>query len=333
MGEESGLTRVTVVVPISGSGRLLARSVRSALTQTVEELEVLVAAGVTGMARGDLADAVGNDPRVRFLAASAGPEPEEADRDVLLAEARGEIVCYLSEGDLWLPNHVETMRRLLRESDLAHTLPVLVLPDRELATKAVDLSLPYYRRRLLAGEPDADVPLSCSAHTLALYRCLPPSRRAQPPAGPTARSPLHQLLARPECRVAGSAHPTALVFPSAPRSDWTVERRAAELDDWAARMADRELIYRVLDSVLRTRAARFAELHAAVTPRIERVTALAREADELRAELGREREEAARLRGELARFDEEFATLRGQADRLREQAARSRTPSRAGGRG
>src|SRR5256885_5428375 len=110
------------------------------------DLEVFVIGdGVPDVTRELMAELAAADQRVRFFDHPKGPRHGERYRHAALHEARGEIVCYLCDDDLWLPGHVEHLRELLHESDFAHSLPFWIDPDGVVHPLRVDLSLPHFR--------------------------------------------------------------------------------------------------------------------------------------------------------------------------------------------
>ena len=113
----------TVIIPTHDHGPMLLHSARSALAQTVEEIELfIVGDGVPEVTR-EIVSELKRDERVRFFDHPKGPRHGEIYRHAALQEARGEIVCYLSDDDLCFPEHVACMRRLLSSADFAHALP------------------------------------------------------------------------------------------------------------------------------------------------------------------------------------------------------------------
>ena len=291
----------TVLVPTHDHGPTLLRSVRSALGQTVEDLEVFVVGdGVPDVTREVMDELTGSDARVKFFDNPKGPRHGELHRHAALQEARGEIVCYLSDDDLWLPGHVEEMRRLLGEADFANALPLWIEGDGRLHHLRIDLARPYFRELLLGGQ--SRIPLSCGAHTLALYRRLPAGWRTTPQDTFTDLYMWQQILHVPALRAVSGTVPTVLKFSSLARSGWSQEQRLAELDDWAKPV---EVGLRLLGT-LAADAASHEELLATRDDEIRRVYANVVEADRDRAQL-------------LRRIDELGAQVRELDAELSEQ--------------
>ncbi len=274
----------TVLVPTHDHGPTLRRSIASALAQTVSDLEVLVVGdGVPDVTRELMAELISSDPRLRFFDNPKGPRHGEQHRHAALSEAQGEIVCYLSDDDLWLPNHVEAMQALLAESDFAHTLPLRVDPEGRIHHWRVDLELAFYRELLMGGENR--VPHCCAGHTLELYRRLPAGWRAGPSELPSDLYMWQQILSVPGCRAVSGTRPTVLHFPSHERVRWSSEQRLEELDDWAARVKDpawrESLAQQVLDAV----TVEDAQLDEEIAAREERLRAQVDRLEELHGQV------------------------------------------------
>jgi glycosyltransferase involved in cell wall biosynthesis len=224
---------VTVLIPTHDHGPLLRTALRSALTQTVSELELFVVGdGVPDLTRQLVAEVMREDERVRFFNRPKGARRGEAHRHEALQEARGEIVCYLSDDDLWHPEHVATMRNLLLDADFAAAASLHVTAEGELLTWPFDLRLPAFRGRMATGAQNF-VPLSCAAHTLAAYRRLPEGWAPAPASVPSDFFMWQKVLSRPELRARSATRPTVLHFPSTHRVAWTTEARVEELERWA----------------------------------------------------------------------------------------------------
>jgi hypothetical protein len=227
-----------VLIATHDRGDLLPYAVASALAQTVKEIEVLIVGdGVSDATRTVAAGLARLDTRIRFLDFPKAPNRGEANRHAAVLQARGTIVCHLDDDDLWLPDHVETMLSLLRDANLAMTLPVLVEADGAVVPFPVDLSLETHRllfshlRSTFASSP------TFVAYRAATYLGLPLGW-APPPCGPASdKFVWAQFLALPDRRVVSSFHPTAVGLPSPQRQHFSPEQRVRELRTWAERLA------------------------------------------------------------------------------------------------
>jgi glycosyltransferase involved in cell wall biosynthesis len=256
----------TVLVPTHVHGPTLYHSVGSALAQTVSDIEVLIVGdGVDTTTREVAADLEHRDPRVRYLDFPKGPRLGEVNRHAALEHARGRIVCYLSDDDLWFPNHLAVMDALLQgDVGFAHALPIVIDPEGRFTVKPVDVTLPYYRGGILAGRNW--IPLSCAGHTLDVYRRLPVGWSTTPARILGADLHMWQKLLRSEGRGVSGSRPTVLVFPSPDRPGWLAQRRADELAEWGTRVADPEWRATFVEGVLDYAVRDWARLRT-LTPR------------------------------------------------------------------
>ncbi len=190
------------------------------------------------MTREIVAELGAHDPRIRYFDHPKGPRHGEIYRHEALQEARGEIVCYLSDDDLWLPDHVERMLEALASADFAHSSPACIYTDGTLRSWPVDLSRPEWRKHIVHTRTGTG--LSTVGHTLDLYRRLPHGWRTTPPEVPTDRYMWLQIFDQRGLRPAALHQPTVLTFPSPRRAGGSSERRAAELEEWARRVQDPE---------------------------------------------------------------------------------------------
>jgi len=111
----TGVPLVSVVTPTNRGGRWAEEAVRSALAQSVDDLEVIV---VDDGAPGGLAHLERLDPRVRVLR-SFGRGAAMA-RNTGIAVARGLFVAALDDDDVWLPPKLEQqLARLEGEPEVA----------------------------------------------------------------------------------------------------------------------------------------------------------------------------------------------------------------------
>jgi len=295
----------TVLIPTHDHGPLLLHSVPSALAQTVTELEVLVVGdGVPDETRELMAGLVAGDERVRFFDNPKGERHGEAHRHAALQEARGEIVCYLSDDDVWLPDHVEELQRLLARADVAHTLSFAIDVGR-LHVVRQDLAREFHRQVLLGGE--SRIHLSITGHTMELYRRLPGGWQPTPPGIYTDLYFWQRLLSLSGTQAASGTRPTVLHFPSDLRLGWSIEERIAEIDRWNEPDLGTSLRQKLLDNVLPDRAA----LDEALTSRENEVADLSAHVETPQGSARRGRKRARRVAADrcLAHLATAWATF------------------------
>ncbi len=121
----------TVLVPTHDHHETLDLAVGSALGQTVSDIEVVVIGdGVTPeVVRACARRLAAGDDRVRFLDLPKGRHHGETYRDTAVRRANSDIICYLCDDDLLLPEHVGDMVALLADHDLVHCLNGYLEPD------------------------------------------------------------------------------------------------------------------------------------------------------------------------------------------------------------
>lgn len=232
----------TVVVPTHDHHDTLDLAVASALAQSVQNLEVVVVGdGVTPEVRHCARRLVASDPRVRFLDLPKGPHHGEAHRDMVVRSARTEVICYLCDDDLLLPEHVEDMIALLAGRDLAHSLNGHLEPDGTFTPYLSDLSSPVFRRWLMHPRRNA-VSVTGTAHTRVAYLRLPVGWEVPPPGRWTDHLLWQKLLTAPEVRAATSDRVTALQFPShlSGRGAWSPHERRTEMQRWRHLLEDED---------------------------------------------------------------------------------------------
>lgn len=227
----------TVLVPTHDHGPTLFRSVASALAQTVSDLEVLVVGdGAPDVTRELMGELTSSDPRVRFFDNPKGPRHGEQHRHAALSEAQGEIVCYLSDDDLWLPHHVQSLLPLLEGAGFVGSTVVVVDADGGLRPIPHDLADPRWRRIMVRG--DNRLPLSGAAHTMAAYRAHSPGWRPAPDGIATDLHFFKGFLEDPTCSAASCERPSVLNFGARPRRGMSAADRLGELERWWSRVSD-----------------------------------------------------------------------------------------------
>jgi GalNAc5-diNAcBac-PP-undecaprenol beta-1,3-glucosyltransferase len=206
--------------------------VPSALAQTVGDLEILIVGdGMPPEAAEVAREVAALDGRVRLLEHPKGPRHGETYRHAAVADARGRHVFYLSDDDLWLPDHVERLSGLLDAHDahFVNTRSAARLGDGTWVLANVDLAMAFHRDAMRSHFNR--VGLSDAGHTLAAYHRLPHGWRTTPDGTPTDLHMWRQWIEQPWVRFVSSPIPTALHFPSHERRDMPIGERLRELEE------------------------------------------------------------------------------------------------------
>jgi Glycosyl transferase family 2 len=306
-----------VLIPTHDHHDTLDLAVASALGQTVDDLEVIVIGdGVTPEVRARARALEQADSRVRFMDMEKGPHHGEAYRDLAIHQAASDIVCYLCDDDLFLPEHVEDMLDLLRYADLANCLNGAIDASGHFIPYAADLGSESYRRWMC--HPDRNgVSLTGTAHTVQAYRRLPVGWEVPPPGSFPDHYLWRKFLADPDLRAATSCRVTALQFPTHTdgRSAWSGAERRAELLRWASLPADAERREQFDHDVRGSLGRDLAFWHSLADERLDLSERLAADLDQVRVELADLRPRLEVVHDELARTHQQLD--RAQSDHQR----------------
>jgi Glycosyl transferase family 2 len=320
----------TVLIPTHDHGPTLRYSVESALLQSMSDIEIfIVGDGVDDLSRSVIAELMRKDGRVRFFDFPKGERHGEASRHLALQEAGGEMVGYLADDDLWLPEHLERMHHALQRHNVVNVLGMCVYADGSLGTWYGDLNHPHYRERM-RGKWNF-IPLSTLAHRMDFYRKLPLGWHPAPPDTWTDLHMWRKLLSHEAVDALTLFDPTVLVFPTPARASWTLQERTRELEAWMPKIleTDRraELRAAFMSAALRDRAhsdvdkeAEVLELRVSGERSGAERDALAGELEGLKAEVTGMRASGERSAAEREALAEELVGLKAERERLASQA-------------
>jgi len=229
----------TVVVPTSiDRGAILELAVDSVLRQTVKDLEVfIIGDGVHDVTREAAKKLERSDSRVRFFDNPKHKRRGEPYRHVALQEARGKIVCYLCDRDLYLPDHIETMAAALSDAEFAtSSLIFLSENQRDILMHGLDLSDAQDRANVVGGRLIHGLALSFMAHTLEAYRQIGEGWTSTPEGTPTDVYFARKFASDSRFRCAAANRPTVLYFPRGAHPGLSTDRRYLELLAWHNRL-------------------------------------------------------------------------------------------------
>jgi len=286
------MLRASVLIPTHEHAATIPFAVASVQAQSVRDIEILIVGdGIGEPLRAVIDRLKADDSRIRFFDFPKGPRNGEIHRDTVLRQARGRIVCYQCDDDLWLPGHLEDMEAALEAEDFVGSMSANVATDGEVWGCYFDLERPEFREPWLAGKPTGFGPwanlgfgLSSGAHRLDAYRRLPEGWTTTPAGIPTDQFMWMKFVRQPWCRTKVLPWPTALRFAELHRRDWSDQQHATEKGRWMEKLASgdgavqvyRELLRKYGDILLqqdRAKAAAEADRDAILNSTTWRLTA------------------------------------------------------------
>ena len=162
----------TILVPVHRPPNLLRFAVASIQAQSVSAFEVFIicdgAPRATVSYANELAAA---DSRICVFDFEKGERFGEAHRDAVLAGARGRYVAQIADDDLWFPDYLRELSRLLSTVQFGNLIQVHVAPDDKLLVYPGDLADEKVRSRMLKTSWNFFGP-SFAGYHLETYRSL-----------------------------------------------------------------------------------------------------------------------------------------------------------------
>jgi glycosyltransferase involved in cell wall biosynthesis len=252
----------TVLMPTFDHEAMIVHAIRSVQAQTFTDFRLIVvgdgAPETTARLVGEIATA---DPRIAYRAFPKGARTGEEHRHVLLGEIESPWIAYLSDDDVWFPDHLQALVPLLETHDLVNTRPLAL--TRQLGTSIragtfarwrqrhqtgltqnqliyefraspQKLQIPADRAQMFEEPPRSIIALSHVAHRLAAYRRLPQGWAPAPQGCPTDINMWRKFLRDPACTVQSGTTMTTLSLESWQRRDMDNAKRESELSFWAA---------------------------------------------------------------------------------------------------
>lgn len=256
----------SVLVPTWNSPDTLGPAVRSALRQTVTDLEVLIIGdGVVSETREVIMTLLAEDPRVRFLDLPKAPGRGEANRDVGVREAASDAIVYLADDDLLMPRHVGNLIDGLATAPFVQSRNGYVDADDTLRLYPTDLADPRWPAWHLREPPRNRVSLTGTAHSRAFYLSLPSGWEIPDEGVPADLHLWRTFFRQPGFR--GLTHPefTTLQFPAYLRRMVSDEAFAAGFLRWEAFTREPGAHERLQEMVRAAAARSLIELSAKVT--------------------------------------------------------------------
>jgi len=234
------MTAASVLIPSHSRAGSLELAVRSALAQTVNDVEVIIIGdGVTDDVRAVARGLQAEDSRVRFLDLPKGPHHGEVHRHEAILSATSDAIFYLCDDDLLLPDHVAELLTLLTTHTFAQSLNGYVSPDGGIHRYSGTFGDPEEVRWVLRDDVRHNfVSITGTAHTRSFYLGLDAPWSTTPEGQWPDHAQWKRMFGREGFSGATSRRMTALQFPATHpgRAGWSADRALTELQGWAERI-------------------------------------------------------------------------------------------------
>jgi glycosyltransferase involved in cell wall biosynthesis len=143
--------KFSVLLPTHNRANLLPIAIKSILAQTQTSFELLIVGdGCTD----NSAEVVRNfaDERIRWFDLPKAAYQGYANRNAVLRQARGELIAYMQDDDLWLPDHLELLGSHLerRQAELAFSRLLFVSLDGIITARIENLDDPLFVDQVVA---------------------------------------------------------------------------------------------------------------------------------------------------------------------------------------
>jgi hypothetical protein len=279
------------------------------LAQTVKEFELLIVCDGAPVVTIDRAqDHARRDSRINVLVFPKGERIGEAHLHNALMSASGRYVAHIEDDDLWFPNHLEELEKLLQIADFGHLMHVWAKPDESIEMLPADLAIPHFRQRMLNEKFNRFGFSVCGYRRDAYGRFSSGWTPGQKGMWPNLNM-WRKFLSCNDLKFGTRMAVTALVLASVFRTHMSIHDRAQEGRKWLARVLDECERAKIVESAWQSIVNKELQAEAELT----RLNAeLTRSQAEYESALG----EVTRLEAELTRSQAEYDSARGEVTRL-----------------
>lgn len=219
---------ISVVIPLYNGEKYIARSVRSVLSQTFQDFEIIVVDDGSVDGGKSVVQSI-SDGRIRVI--SQANKGVSAARNAGIAAAQYDIVAFLDADDEWLPNHLSTIHELILAypdcgvfgtsyyTQKAGETPTL--PSTNGSIKGTRIMTDYFK--VASG---ADFPMQTSAYAVRKEKIL--AIGGFPVGIPSGEDILTLARLQTVCEFAYSSEPTSIYYLT---TDATKSVRPIKTDD------------------------------------------------------------------------------------------------------
>jgi glycosyl transferase family 2 len=218
----------------------LPQAIESIRAQTVADFELFVICDGAPQETVACAQELARlDRRVNVRAFLKGSRVGEAHWHSILGDASGTYVAYLEDDDIWFPNHLDEMGKLLSTVHFGNTLHVTLHPDGRVDALPSDLGIREFRQRFV-DDIFNRFGLSTCGHRLDAYRLLPEGWAPTPVGMFPDLHMWRKFLRVNEFEFGTRKEITAITLPGYVRENMSLEERAKESRVWLARALSAE---------------------------------------------------------------------------------------------
>jgi len=230
----------TILLPVHRPPALLPFAIETVLAQSMPSFDLFVVCDGTPAETVDCARSfAARDPRVHVFPFEKGERNGEVHRHAVLERVTSRFVAQIGDDDLWFPDHLAELARLLDRVDFGNLLQAELLSDGDVIVHLGDLADPETRRRM-REEPWNFFGPTAAGYRLSAYRCLPVGWS---PAPPDVWSDLHmwrKFLQRHDLSFGTRFTVQSAKLAAAFRQHMTLEERALEHRAVAAQLSTSE---------------------------------------------------------------------------------------------
>ncbi|WP_420013536.1 glycosyltransferase family 2 protein [Tateyamaria sp.] len=228
-----------ILCPTYNHADALFMSVASARAQQIEDWElVIVGDGAPPRMDQIAAEFTAQDARIRYVPHPKGPRYGETYRDAIIRDSDADVVCHLSDDDLWAPDQLDIMGALLREAEWVNQSEIRLLPDGSLQSGVLNHGKPEFRAAA-QNRKHVSSGLNYVGYRRDTYLKLPEGWTDAPwEEGQSDQYMWAKFMRLPELSIASTMRCGALKLTSHTdkRFGATPEFRAVELGPWLARI-------------------------------------------------------------------------------------------------
>lgn len=105
--------KYSVIIPVYNKNETIQEAVESILAQTSKDFEVLIIDDGSTIPVSQVLEKYKNDSRIKVIRKENGGV--SSARNIAIKKARGQYLCFLDADDVWLPNHLSEIDRLIQK--------------------------------------------------------------------------------------------------------------------------------------------------------------------------------------------------------------------------